>query len=51
MESVENIETRFGSDAAKAVAGQIGNPPAGNFDLQPAPKDRSRGALIGAVVG
>ena len=51
MESVENVETRFGPDAAKVVAGQIGNPPVGNFDLQPAPKDRSRGALIGAVVG
>ena len=51
MNPIENIETRFGSDAAKAVAGQIGNPPAGNFDLQPAPKDRSRGAVIGAVVG
>ena len=51
MESVENFETRFGPDAAKAVGGQIGNPPAGNSDLQPAPGDRSRGALVGAVVG
>ena len=51
MEILENIETRFGPAAAKAVEGQIGNPPGGSSDLQPAPKDRSRGALIGAVLG
>ncbi|MDG2427129.1 MAG: ADP-ribosylglycohydrolase family protein [Acidimicrobiales bacterium] len=51
MEIFENIETRFGPAAAKAVERQIGNPPRGSSDLQPAPKDRSRGALIGAVVG
>ena len=51
MEATQNIQARFGPDAAKAVSGLIGNPPVGNPDLQPAPKDRSRGALIGAVVG
>ena len=51
MGPIENFETRFGPDAAKAVAGRIGNPPVGNSDLQPAPKDRARGALMGAVVG
>ena len=51
MEAAQNIQTRFGPDAAKAVSGLIGNPPIGTSDLQPAPKDRSRGALIGAVVG
>ena len=51
METMENIETRFGPDATKAVAGRIGNPPVGGSDLKPAPKDRSRGALVGAVVG
>ena len=51
MESTGNIETRFGPEAAKAVAEQIGTPPAGHFGLQPASKERSRGALVGAVVG
>ena len=56
MESIENestgnIGTRFGPDAAKAVAGQIGNPPPGHLGLQPASRERSRGALVGAVVG
>ena len=51
MGPIENFETRFGPDASKAVAGRIGNPPVGNSDLQPAPKDRARGALMGAVVG
>ena len=51
MEPTGNIETRFGPGAAKAVAEQIGNPPTGHFGLQPASKERSRGALVGAVVG
>ena len=51
MEAAQNIQARFGPDAAKAVSGLIGNPPVGNPALQPAPQDRSRGALIGAVVG
>ena len=51
MEAAQNIQPRFGPAAAKAVSGLIGNPPIGTSDLQPAPKDRSRGALIGAVVG
>ena len=51
MEPTGNIETRFGPGTAKAVAEQIGNPPTGHFGLQPASKERSRGALVGAVVG
>jgi len=51
MEAAQNIQARFGPDAAKAISGLIGSPPVGMSDLQPAPKDRSRGSLIGAVVG
>jgi len=51
MEAAQNIQARFGPDAAKAISGLIGSPPVGKSDLQPAPKDRSKGALIGAVVG
>ena len=51
MEAAQNIQARFGPDAAKAISGLIGSSPVGKSDLQPAPKDRSRGALIGAVVG
>ena len=51
MEAAQNIQARFGPDAAKAVSGLIGNAPVGKSDIQPALEDRSRGALIGAVVG
>ena len=51
MKATDNIQTRFGTDAATVVTRQIGTPPSGNSELQPAPSDRSKGALIGAVVG
>jgi ADP-ribosylglycohydrolase len=51
MNAAEDIQTRFGTDAGTAVTGQIGTPPIGNSELRPATSDRSKGALIGAVVG
>ena len=51
MQAKQDIETRFGPDAARTVSPRLGNPTTGDSALQPAAQDRARGALIGAVVG
>lgn len=51
MQAHQDIEARFGKDAATAIAAQVGNPTIGDPTLSPADPDRSRGALVGAAIG
>ena len=51
MTLIQDIETRFGTDAAASIAPKIGNPPIGHDATSPANLDRSRGSLIGAAIG
>ena len=51
MHPENDLDARFGSDAARRLAGLLGLPPAGDSSLSPASQDRCRGALFGSVAG
>ena len=51
MHPDNDLDTRFGSDAARRLAGLLGLPPAGDSHFSPPSADRCRGALLGAVAG
>ena len=51
MHPDNDLDGRFGSDAARRLAGLLGLPPAGDLSFRPASSDRCRGALVGAVAG
>ena len=51
MQAPQDIEVRFGSDAAAVVAPRIGTPPIGDPVRSPAAADRVRGSLVGAAIG
>ena len=51
MQAPQDIEVRFGAEAAAAVAPRIGTPPTGDPTQSPASQDRIRGSLVGAAIG
>ena len=51
MHPENHLDARFGSDAARRLAGLLGLPPAGDSSFSPASQDRCRGALLGSVAG
>ena len=51
MQAPQDIEARFGAEAAAAVAPRIGTPPTGDPTQSPASQDRIRGSLVGAAIG
>jgi len=51
MQAPQDIEVRFGPDAAAAIAPRIGTPPTGDPVRSPAAPDRSRGSLVGFAIG
>ena len=51
MHPENDLDTRFGSDAARRLAKRLGLPSTGDPSLRPASRDRCRGALVGAVAG
>ena len=51
MHPENDLDARFGSDAARRLAGLLGLPPAGDSSFSPASQDRCRGALLGSVAG
>jgi len=51
MQASQDIEARFGAEAAAAVAPRIGTPPTGDPTQSPASQDRIRGSLVGAAIG
>lgn len=44
-----DIDSRFGSEAARRLAKFVGTPPEGDLSFSPASRDRCRGALLGAA--
>ena len=51
MHTEDDLDTRFGSDAARRLAKLVGMPRTGDATVSPASRDRCRGALTGAVAG
>lgn len=49
MNTTNDLDARFGEDAARHLAKLLGLPPTGDPTLRPASRDRCRGALIGAL--
>ena len=51
MQAPQDIEARFGPDAAAVVTPRIGTPRSGDPVRSPAAADRVRGSLVGAAIG
>ena len=51
MNPANDLDARFGSDAARRLAKLLALPPDGDASFSPAPRDRCRGALMGATAG
>ncbi len=51
MDPVNDIDARFGSDAARHLVKLLALPPAGDVSLSPASLDRCRGAMLGLLAG
>ena len=51
MQPVNDLDARFGSEAAEELAGLLALPPDGDPSFSPAPLDRIRGAMIGVLAG
>lgn len=51
MNPANDLDARFGSDAARRLAKLLALPPDGDASFSPAPLDRCRGAMLGLLAG
>ena len=51
MNPANDIDVRFGSDAARSLARLLALPPDDRASFSPAPLDRCRGAMLGTLAG